>query len=157
MKYLSILKMKKKSQRTCRKDQYQRISSVWWFGWLDRWKNNFIHKYKLDEIYNAGEFGLFFRMQPNKLLNLQSEACTGRKRSKIRLTGMAAANAVGDKIVMMFVIGKSKSPRWFKRTKHSTPCRYRNQNKSWMDSVLLEEWIHEMDTNFTKEEKSSAL
>ena len=50
-------------------------------------------------------------MQPNKLLNLQSEACTGGKRSKIRLTGMAAANAVGDKIVMMFVIGKSKSPR----------------------------------------------
>ena len=71
----------------------------------------FYHKYTLDEIYNADEFGLFFRMQPDKSLNLQSEVCTGGKRSKIRLTGMAAANAMGDKIVMMFVIGKSKTPR----------------------------------------------
>ena len=94
-------------------------------------------------------------MQPNKSLNLRSEACTGGKHSKICLTGMAAANAMGDKIPM-FVIGKSKSPRCFKGVKH-LPCRYRNQNKSWMDSVLFEEWIPEMDTKFTKEKKKVAL
>ena len=64
---------------------------------------------------------------------------------------MAAANAMGDKIPM-FVIGKSKSPHCFKRVKH-LPSRYRNQNKSWMDSVLFEEWIPEMDIKFTKEKK----
>ena len=74
---------------------------------------------------------------------------------KIRLTGMAAANATGDKIPM-FVIGKSKSTRYFKGVKH-LPCRNRNQNKSWMDSVRLEEWIREMDTKFTKEKKKVAL
>ena len=94
-------------------------------------------------------------MQPNKSLNLRSEACTGGKHSKICLTGMAAANATGDKIPM-FVIGKSKSPRCFKGVKR-LPCRYRNQNKSWMDSVLFEEWIREMDTKFTKEKKKVAL
>ena len=47
----------------------------------------------------------FFRMQLNKSPNLRSEACTGGKYSKIRLTGMAAANATGDK-KPMFVIGK---------------------------------------------------
>ena len=78
----------------------------------------------------------------------------GGKHSKIRLTGMAAANATGNKI-LMFVIGKSKSPRCFKGVKH-LPCRYRNQNKSWMDSVLFEEWIREMDTKFTKEKKKSS-
>ena len=110
---------------------------------------------KLDEIYNADKFGLFFRMQSNKSLNLQSEACTGWKHSKIRVSGMAAENAMGDKIPM-FVIGKSKSPRCFKGVKH-LPCRYRNQNKSWMDCVLFEEWIQEMDTKFTKEKKKVAL
>ena len=69
----------------------------------------------------------FFCMQPNKSLNFRSEASTGGKLSKICLTGMAAANATGDKIPM-FVIGKSKSPRCFKGVKH-LPCRYRNQNK----------------------------
>ena len=99
--------------------------------------------------------GCFFRMQPYKSLNLRSEACTGGKHSKIRLTAMAAANAMGDKIPM-FVIGKSKSPRCFKGVKH-LPCRYRNQNKSWMDCELFEEWIWEMDTKFTKEKKTVAL
>ena len=72
-----------------------------------RWKETILSKYKLNEIYNADEFGLFFCMQPNKSLNLQSEACTGGKLNKICLSGMAAANAMGDKIPM-FVIGKSK-------------------------------------------------
>ena len=73
------------------------------------------------------------------------------ENSKIR----AAANATGDKIPT-FVIGKSKSPNCFKGVKH-LPCRYRNQNKSWMDSVLFEERIREMDTKFTKEKKKVAL
>ena len=66
---------------------------------------------------------------------------------------MTAANATRDKIPM-FVIGKSKSSRCFKGVKH-LPCRYRNQNKNWMDSVLFEELIGEMDTKFTKEKKKS--
>ena len=45
-----------------------------------------LFKYKLDEIYNTDEFGLFYRVQPNKSLILRSEACTGEKHSKIRLT-----------------------------------------------------------------------
>ena len=154
-------------------------------GWLDRWKNRYnvsfktvsgegnsctaemiapwkettlptiLSKYKLDEIYNADEFGLFFRMQPNKSLNLRSDACVGGKPSKIRLTGMAAGNAMSDKLPM-FVIGKSKSPLCFKGVKH-LPYRYRNQNKSWIDSVLFEEWIREIDGKFTKEKKKIAL
>ena len=78
-------------------------------GWLDRWKNRYnvlfktvigegnsctaemttpwkqitlptiLSKYKLDEIYNADEFELLFRMQPNKSLNFRSKAGTGGK------------------------------------------------------------------------------
>ena len=51
--------------------------------------------------------GCFFVCNLIKSLNLQSEACTGGKLNKICLSGMAAANAMGDKIPM-FVIGKSK-------------------------------------------------
>ena len=123
--------------------------------WKETTLPTILSKYKLDEIYNADEFGLFLRIQPNKSLNLRPESCTGGKHSKIRLTGMAAANATGDKIPM-FVTSKSKSPRCFKGVKH-LPCRYRNQNKSWMDSVFFEEWIREMDTKFTKEKKKVAL
>ena len=56
----------------------------------------------------------------------------------------------------MFVIGKSKSPRCFKNIKHLL-CRYRSQNKSWMDSILFEEWVREIDRRFTAEGKKIAL
>ena len=75
--------------------------------WKETTLPTILSRYKLDDIYNADEFGLLFRMQPNKSLNRRSEACTRGKHSKTCLTGMAAAIAMGDKIPM-FVIGKSK-------------------------------------------------
>ncbi|XP_004209703.2 tigger transposable element-derived protein 4-like [Hydra vulgaris] len=68
---------------------------------------------------------------------------------KIRRTGLASANALGKKL-SMFVIGKAKSPRFFKNVKH-LPCRYRSQKKSWMDGTLFEERVSETDRQLTKE------
>ena len=31
------------------------------------------------------------------------------------------------------------------------PCRYRSQKKSWIDSILFDEWVLEVDRRFTKE------
>lgn len=50
------------------------------------------------------------------------------KKSKLRTTGSAAANPVGEN-VLMFVIGKSKTLKCFKNVK-SLPCRYRFQQKT---------------------------
>ena len=44
---------------------------------------------------------------------LKSEKCSGGKLSKVRITGMAAANAVGDKIPM-FLTGKPKNHAAFR-------------------------------------------
>ena len=96
-----------------------------------------LSKYDLNQIYNADEFGLFYRAQPNKSLHLKNENCVGGKHSKLGLTVLTAANAVGEKLPL-FVIGKSKKPRFFKHIKH-LPCRYCSQKKSWMDSILVEE------------------
>ena len=97
-------------------------------GWLDRWKKQFnvsfktisgehnactgemvlpweqttlptiLSKYDINQIYNADEVGLFYRTQPNKSLHLKYENCVGGKHSKLCLTGLAAANAVGEKL-----------------------------------------------------------
>ncbi len=65
--------------------------------------------YELADIYNADEFGLFYKALPGKSLQLKSEKCVGGKHGKVRLEGLAAGNAVGDTLPM-FVIGKSKNP-----------------------------------------------
>ena len=112
-------------------------------------------KYDLSQIYNADEFGLFYCAQPNKSLHLKNENCVGGKHSKLRLTGLTAADAVGEKL-SLFIIGKSKKPQCLKHIKH-LPCRYRSQKKSWMDSILFEEWVGEVDRRFTKEVRTIAL
>ena len=91
---------------------------------------NILSKYKLNQICNADEFGLFYRPQRNKFLYLKNKKCFGGKHCKLRLTGLASANAIGEKLPM-FVIGKAKSPRYFKNVKH-LPCRFLSRKKSWI-------------------------
>ena len=124
-------------------------------SWFETSLPTILSNYKLDDIFNADEFGLFYQCLPNKKFHLKSEKCSGAKNSKIRITGLAAANAVGDKLPM-FVIGKSKTPRCFKNVS-SLPCRYRSQKKSWMDSALFEEWVRELDVKFEKQNRKIAL
>ena len=154
-------------------------------GWLDRWKKRFnvsfktvsgesnactdemvasceqstlstiLSKHDHNQTYNAGEFGLFYRTQPNKSLHLKNENCVGGKHSKLRLTGFTAANAVGEKLPL-FEIGKSKKPQCFKRIKR-LPCRCCSTKKGWMDSILFEEWVREVDRRFTKEGRKIVL
>ena len=82
-------------------------------------------------------------------MHFKNEQCSGGKFSKVRLTGLAAANATGEKLPM-FVIGKSAKPRCFKNVKN-LPCRYRSQNKSWMDGNLFTEWVRQLDNKFVTE------
>ena len=116
-------------------------------GWLDRWYKRFnvsfktfsgesnacideivapweqttlptiSSKYGLNQIYNTEKFGLFYRAEPNKFLHPKNENCVSGKYSKLHLTGLTAANAIGEKLPL-FVIGKSKKPRCFKHIKH---------------------------------------
>ena len=131
----------------------------WWNGRVGPWEKTtlptILSKYNFNQIYNAYEFGLFRPVQPNKSLHLKNENCAGGKHSKLRLTGLTTANAVGEKL-LLFVIGKSKRPRYFKHIKH-LPCQYCNQKKSWMDIKLFEEWVREVDRCFTREGQKIVL
>ena len=56
-------------------------------------------------IYNADEFGLFYRALLTNSMHLKGEKCSRGKNSKIQLTGLAAANMCRQ---------KSKKPCCFK-------------------------------------------
>ena len=103
-------------------------------GWEQTTLPTILSNYKLRDIYNADEFGLFFKALPHKSQHMKSDNCAGGKHSKVRLTVSLAANA-GDKLTM-FVIGKSAKPRCFSGVR-TLPCRYRSQLKSWMDSMIF--------------------
>ena len=119
-------------------------------AWSETPLPTLLYNYDLKDIYNADEFALFYQCVPNK-----SEKCAGGKSSKVRITGMASVNAAGDKLPM-FVIGKARKPRCFKTVKF-LPYRYRHQKKSWMDGILFEEWVRELDRKFLSEGRNVAL
>ena len=75
---------------------------------------------------------------------MKGEKCSGSKDSKVRLTGMAAASAAGEKLPI-FVIDKSAKPRCFKHVK-SLPCYYRSQVKNCMNSLFFDEWLQKLET-----------
>ena len=114
-----------------------------------------LSRYPLENIFNADEFGLFYQCLPNKTLHLKGEKCSCGKHSKIRLTGLAAGNAYGERLPM-FVIGKANKPRYFKGVRN-LPCRYRAQRKSWMTAELFEEWVRELDRKFSAAKRKIAL
>ena len=123
--------------------------------WTETTLRTILSHYPLENIFNADEFGLFYQRLSNKTLHLKAEKCSGGKYSKIRLTGLAAGNAYGERLPM-FVIGKANKPRCFKGVRN-LPCRYRGQRKSWMTAELFEEWARQLDRKFSAANREIAL
>ena len=76
--------------------------------WEETTLPTILARYDLEDIFN--EFGLFYQALPSKSLHFRGKRCAGGKLSKVRLTGMAASNAIGEKLPM-FVIGKYAKPK----------------------------------------------
>ena len=100
-------------------------------SWSETYLPTILSKYELMDICNADELGLFYQALPDKSLHCKGEHCSGGKQSKVRLTGLAAGNATGEKLPL-FVIGKSAKLLCFSGVK-SLPCRYHSQKRSSID------------------------
>ena len=102
-----------------------------------------LSKQKLKDVYNVN---LFYQALSDKSLHYKVERYNDGKHIKVRLTGLAAGNATGEKLLLFF-IGKSAKPRCFSGVK-SLACRYRSQKKSRMDGDLFTKWVQEFGQKF---------
>jgi hypothetical protein len=95
-----------------------------------------------DQVYNADESGLFWRLLLKKTFVHRKESnAPGRKIAKDGITFMTCSNASGTNKLNLLVIGKEKSPRAFKNVNFSVD--YKNQSKAWMTKSIFSEWLHE--------------
>ncbi|KAL4096693.1 hypothetical protein QTP88_021598 [Uroleucon formosanum] len=101
-------------------------------------------KYTPDNIFNADETGIFYKMTPDKTLKFKGEKCVGGKLSKECITAFVAANMSGTEKRKIMVIGKPKNPRCFKNIKR-LPVTYKANKSPWMTSILFEEEIRKWD------------
>lgn len=93
-----------------------------------------------DQIYNADESGLYWKLLPEKtFVSSQEKTAPGRKTEKQRITFMACTNASGEHKLRLLVIGKAKNPRCFK--KFICPADYFNSKSSWMTQFIFKDWF----------------
>ncbi|XP_025405713.1 jerky protein homolog-like [Sipha flava] len=94
----------------------------------------------LEQIYNADESGLFWRMLPEHTLTSSHEKnAPGRKMIKARIIFMPCANASGTHKLPLLVIGTAQKPRAFKSV--NLPVYYRGQKNAWATRVLFLDWF----------------
>ena len=69
-------------------------------GWNETTLATLLPNYGLENIYNADKFEVFYQCLPGKSYQLKTEKYSGGKHSKIRITGLTAANGVDNKLPM---------------------------------------------------------
>lgn len=93
-----------------------------------------------EQVYNANESALFWRVLPNTTwVHKDEKSAPGRKVSKDRVTFMPCSNASGTHKLPLLVLGKSKNPRVFKNAQ--LPVKYEASTKGWMTRNIFSEWF----------------
>ena len=95
-----------------------------------------------EQIYNADETEVYYKMLPDKLLSVKSdEHCKeGFKAIKERLTLLLAVNATGSHKLKPLCIGKSRSLRCFHHVNMKALLfDYANSKNAWMTDDIFEE------------------
>ncbi|CAG8609662.1 3925_t:CDS:2 [Gigaspora rosea] len=106
-----------------------------------------LSQYNPDDIYNADETGLFYRLLLNQMIS--KKAIAGKKKDKSRITILLCANSTGSDKFRSLVIGSSKKPRSFNGINRSQlPANYRNNEKAWMRCDIWENWLKFIDDGF---------
>lgn len=62
--------------------------------------------YSENQIFNADETGIFYRMPPNQTHKFKGETCIGGKLSKERITALVCANWSGTEKRKLLIIGE---------------------------------------------------
>ena len=75
---------------------------------------------QLEQLYNADETGLYWRVLPTTTLaSAREKEAPGVKKSKDRVTLLGCVNATGQHKLQPVLIGKYKKPRCFKNVNMS--------------------------------------
>lgn len=100
--------------------------------------------YAQEDVFNADETGLFYKMLPNKTIKFKGERCEGGKISKQRMTVLLCANMAGTEKRKLVVVGRFQKPRCFKGLT-KMPVKYHSNTKSWMTAAIFAEEVKKWD------------
>lgn len=108
-----------------------------------------LSKFKVNDIYNADEFGLYYCMAPDRTIALKQ--LEGYSKQKVRITCLPCCNASGTDKFEMMIVGKAFRPRAFQnKSGRELGFDYHNNAKAWMTSCFFHEWLLRFDRHIAK-------
>ena len=102
--------------------------------------------YKMQDIFNCDESGLFWKRIPDK--SLCSRSLPGQQKEKARITAHFTCNADGSEKLPIWFIGKAKKPRAFTAAgvnMNHFNMVWRSNEKAWMTGTLFAEYLRWFD------------
>lgn len=100
--------------------------------------------YHKEQIYNADETALFFKMLPDRTLATKDDPHKreGYKQLKNRVTFLFCTNWSGCHKLKPLSIGKSAKPRCFKhKNMNNLEVIYANSANAWMTAAIFKDWF----------------
>ncbi|CAG8560395.1 20555_t:CDS:2 [Gigaspora rosea] len=111
--------------------------------------------YEPQNIFNADECGLYYRMDPK--YTLSTTARSGRIKDKTGITILLTANADGTKKLAPLVINTSKMPNAFRYaniTSHNQlPVNYYHNESAWMHQDIFQKYLRNLQRIFQIQER----
>lgn len=115
-----------------------------------------ISQYELDDVYNADETGLYWKLEPNK--SLATGPITGTKKPKDRVTIMLTCNATGTHKLSPVFIHKYKMPHCLRNIdKTSLPVKYYWNSSTWMQKSIFQRWIKQFNQEMRLQKRKILL
>jgi hypothetical protein len=124
--------------------------------WINKKLPELIKDYEPNDIFNGDEFGLFWRILPNKTYKMKGKKFKSGKKSLERISVFVCANMTGTEKLKPIVIGRAREPRCF-RGKKSLPVIYKNNNTSWMKSDIFSEFLKKLNKDMLSQNRKIAL
>lgn len=111
----------------------------------------------LEITYNMDETRLFWKLVPER--TLATEAGSGGKKSKDRITLALTCNGDGSDKLEPWIISRSKNPRCLKHIKNRRLLRieYRYNKNKWMTCLIMEEYLYWLDNKMKAKGKKILL
>ena len=122
--------------------------------WVETELETLKKRYRIQDIFNADETGLFYKRLPSGGLTFKTEVLRGRRVSKSRITVLVAASSVGEKLPLL-VIGRSKHTK--ELTGHTLSLQYLQNDSAWMTRDIFTDWLDSLNTRMVSSKRFIAM
>ena len=110
-------------------------------------------EYKDENIFNADDTALFYRLLPERTIERNHVAAAAKKFSKDRVTLLLCCSATGEKFPPL-VMGKYESPRCLRGIDHKKlPCSYKSSQNAWMTTSLWSSRFGELNSRIVLQKR----